>query len=226
MSADRFADLPAVNSARRELDGFSLTVAEPHVALPALLAKLHDDKLELARLTTRHASLEDVFVTLMFGGLPSPLAGLYGNVAQLRLVNGYGLFAVMTTTRPEIVIEGSDDGLTWLPYVFQYKTQAVDEAPQWVAPYQPRLDWQMWFAALGGPRQQPWIVNLCVRLLEGSPEVLALLRENPFPDGPPRYLRAQLYQYEFTEWGDALVPETDWWRREYLGVYLEPFSLR
>ena len=162
----------------------------------------------------------------VFGALPLPLAGLYGSVAQLRLVNGYGLFAVMTTTRPEIVIEGSNDGRTWLPYVFPYKVQAVDEAPRWVAPYQPRVDWQMWFAALGGPRQQPWIVNLCVRLLEGRPEVLELLRENPFPEAPPRYLRAQLYEYEFTEWGDLSLPERDWWRREYLGVYLEPFSLR
>ncbi len=163
---------------------------------------------------------------MVFGALPFPLAGLYGSVAQLRLVNGYGLFAVMTTTRPEIVIEGSNDGSTWLPYVFSYKVQAVDEAPQWVAPHQPRVDWQMWFAALSGPRQQPWIVNLCVRVLEGSPEVLALLRDNPFPGAPPRYVRAQLYNYEFTEWGDASLPETDWWRREYLGVYLEPFSLR
>ena len=165
---------------------------------------------------------------LVFGGLPSPLLAAYRLFSPLRIVNGYGLFAVMTTTRPEIVIEGSDDAETWRAYVFEYKPQDLEEAPHWVAPYQPRLDWQMWFAALRDVRANPWFVRFCIRLAEGRPEVLGLLRENPFPDAPPRYLRASLYEYRFTELGADSSPEYEdgtWWRRRYLGPYLPAFSL-
>ena len=86
------------------------------------------------------------------------------------------LFAVMTRTRPEIVLEGSDNGVVWKEYGFKYKPTDVHNRPRWVAPHQPRLDWQMWFAALGSYQNNPWFVNFVFRLLQGSPEVLAFRR--------------------------------------------------
>jgi hypothetical protein len=111
-------------------------------------------------------------------------------------VNNYGLFAVMTTHRHEIQIEGSDDGQTWLPYVFKWKPGNIDRRPPFVPLHMPRLDWQMWFEALHGPGQvDVWFYQFLVRLLEGSPEVLRLLKHDPFPDHPPRYIRAMVYDY-------------------------------
>jgi len=130
----------------------------------------------------------------------------------------------MTTFRPEIVIEGSNDGENWLEYGFKYKPGDIKKSPPWVEPHQPRLDWQMWFAALGGYQNNPWFVNLMVRLLEGSPDVLRLLGKNPFPNGPPRYVRALLYEYRFTDLGTKRATG-DWWRRELKGVYFYPISL-
>src|ERR1035438_9903164 len=115
------------------------------------------------------------------GRLPAPFNAVLRYTAPLQIVNTYGLFAVMTTTRIEIVLEGSPEGESWTPYEFRYKPGNLATAPRWVAPYQPRLDWQMWFAALGNYQQNPWFVNLALRLLEGSPEVTALLASNPFP---------------------------------------------
>ena len=156
--------------------------------------------------------------------LPPALAQLYNRVSELYLTNGYGLFAVMTTTRPEIIIEGSNDGQTWLPYEFPYKAGDVNRIPAYVAPYQPRLDWQMWFAALGDYNSNPWFVSFVHRLLQGSPEVLALLAYNPFPDAPPTYIRAELYQYHFTDLSE--YSETGaWWTRQLVGSYLLPLAL-
>ncbi|MDX2226359.1 MAG: lipase maturation factor family protein [Verrucomicrobiae bacterium] len=138
--------------------------------------------------------------------------------ANLRVVNSYGLFAVMTTSRKEIVIEGSNDGRRWRPYEFVYKPGDPRRAPPFVAPHQPRLDWQMWFAALGNYQQNPWLVNMMFRILEGSPAVLEQFANNPFPDKPPRYLRAVLYEYRFTTPGERL--ETgQYWKVTPLGLY-------
>ena len=107
------------------------------------------------------------------------------------------------------------------PYEFRYKPGDVRRAPPVVAPHQPRLDWQMWFAALGTYQSNRWFVNLMVRLLQGEPSVLGLLGSNPFPNGPPHYVRARLYLYHFTRWGSR-----DWWTREERGMYFPPVSLR
>lgn len=139
-------------------------------------------------------------------------------------VNTYGLFAVMTTTRPEIIVEGSDDGKTWQAYEFKYKPGDLRRRPAFVAPHQPRLDWQMWFAALGDYQQNPWFVEFCRRLLEGSPDVLKLMGRNPFPAAPPRYIRAQLYDYQFSNFKQRRE-QGIWWRREFRGEYLPPVSL-
>ncbi|HXE90344.1 MAG TPA: lipase maturation factor family protein [Terriglobales bacterium] len=146
-------------------------------------------------------------------------------VYPFRLVNTYGLFAVMTTSRGEIVLEGSNDGVTWQEYEFKYKPGDVMRRPRWVAPHQPRLDWQMWFAALGSPRNHPWVIRLMVRLLEGRPEVLALLEKNPFPEKPPRFVRARFYEYRFTTREERRQTGA-WWSRDLRGVYVPEIALR
>jgi hypothetical protein len=163
-----------------------------------------------------------------FGGdLQEPLLFLVRATAPFELVSSYGLFAVMTTTRPEIIVEGSEDGDHWLAYEFRYKPGDLQRAPRWAAPHQPRLDWQMWFAALGNYREREnlWFVEFASRLLEGSPPVLALLEKNPFPNRPPRFVRAMAYNYTFTDW-ETHRRTGAWWKREPLGVYLPAIGIR
>jgi hypothetical protein len=155
---------------------------------------------------------------------PAPVAWLHRQTYPWHSINQYGLFADMTTNRLEIVLEGSADGITWLPYEFPHKPGAPDRAPDFVAPHQPRADWQMWFAALGNYRNNPWLVSLCVRLLEGKPEVTDLLLVNPFREAPPRMIRASLYRYRFTT-RDERKQTGQWWAREARGLYLPAFSL-
>jgi predicted DCC family thiol-disulfide oxidoreductase YuxK len=152
-----------------------------------------------------------------------PMIAVYQWTAPFRTFNQYGLFAVMTTSRPEIIIEGSNDGVNWEPYEFKYKPGDPGRRPKFVAPHQPRLDWQMWFAALTSYQRNPWLINFCARLLEGSPQVLALLKRNPFPDAPPRFVRAVLYEYHFTNPAERRATG-NWWRRDYKGIYLPPVS--
>jgi hypothetical protein len=156
---------------------------------------------------------------------PRPLVAIVRAASPLRSINGYGLFAVMTTTRPEIVVEGSDDGVTWRGYGFPWKPGALSRAPAFVAPHQPRLDWQMWFAALGTCRENPWFVRFLDRLLAGSPPVLGLLAENPFPQAPPRRIRTTLYDYRFTTVA-ARRKDGTWWTRQELGPYCPELPLR
>ncbi|MEY2574148.1 MAG: lipase maturation factor 1, partial [Verrucomicrobiota bacterium] len=155
---------------------------------------------------------------------PRPIAAMAGSLESFRIVNGYGLFRVMTKSRPEIVIEGSADGVEWRPYEFRWKAGALDRAPGWVAPHQPRLDWQMWFAALGNYRRNPWFVSLLERLLHNTPEVTRLLARNPFPDAPPTYVRAKLFDYRFTS-GEERRATRAWWKREERGDYIPAVSL-
>jgi hypothetical protein len=155
---------------------------------------------------------------------PRVLANLYEKLEPFRIVNGYGLFRVMTKDRGEIVLEGSADGIDWLPYEFKWKPGDVKRAPRWCAPHQPRLDWQMWFAALGTPRENPWFVTLIYRLLQGSHEVDGLLANNPFPHNPPRYIRAMFYRYRFTTVNELRKTGARW-KREELREYLPTLSL-
>ena len=155
---------------------------------------------------------------------PKPIFSLYEWVSPLRTFNSYAWHPAMPPSRPEVVIEGSDDGVAWLEYVFKYKPGDVNRRPTFVAPLQPRLDWQMGLAGLVDYRRNPWIGNFCLRLMQGSPGVLALLERNPFPDAPPRYLRAVLYEYHFTDPGTRRKTGA-WWRRERKGDYLPPTAL-
>jgi len=156
---------------------------------------------------------------------PKAVVRAVGQVAPWCFAGRYGLFAVMTTQRPEITVEGSDDGIVWRAYAFKYKPGDLDRAPRFVAPHQPRLDWQMWFASLSNFRRNPWFVSFCKRLLEGSPDVLSLLAKNPFPDKPPRYLRATIINYHFTD-PEEKRASGRYWKRDAEGrLYLPPISL-
>ncbi len=154
---------------------------------------------------------------------PEWLANFYEQLEAFRIVNGYGLFRVMTKDRDEIVIEGSHDGSDWVPYEFKWKPGDLKRAPGWCAPHQPRLDWQMWFAALESPQQNPWLVGLIARLLEGAPDVTALLARNPFPEKPPQYVRARFYRYRFTN-NEERRQTGAWWKRQELREYLPTIS--
>ena len=164
-----------------------------------------------------------VMISLRQLSIPLPPGGaeVVHAVAPFDIVNSYGLFAVMTTTRPEIVVEGSNDGADWQAYEFPYKPGDLRRPPPVVEPGQPRLDWQMWFAALGSYQENRWFPNFMLRLLQGEPAVLRLLAHNPFPNAPPKYVRARLYIYHFTKWGSR-----DWWTREERGLYFPAVSLR
>jgi hypothetical protein len=166
-----------------------------------------------------------IFFTGTFGSrVPRGLGPIY----SFSTFNNYGLFSVMTTERPEINIEGTLDGENWKPYVFRHKPGPLDRAPVWTAPHQPRLDWQMWFAALGDYRRNTWLANLMTRLLQGEPSVLELMGDNPFQDEPPKQVRAVIYRYELTN-RDERSGTAKWWKRRdrmlyapILGVEIEP----
>jgi hypothetical protein len=147
-----------------------------------------------------------------FERVPGVLRAALEAAGPFHLTSGYGLFAVMTKRRPEIVIEGSSDGQVWAPYEFEWKPGDPRERPRFVAPHQPRLDWQMWFAALGDYRRNPWLMSFMQRLLEGSGPVLALLAKNPFAEAPPRYVRAMVYDYHFST-PEVRAAEGVWWTR-------------
>ena len=139
-------------------------------------------------------------------------------LAPFRIANQYGLFAVMTRERDEIEFQGSNDGKTWIAYPFRYKPQDPAEPPGVFAPYQPRFDWNLWFASLGPLSQNPWVETAEIMLLEGSRDVLALFRSDPFKDKPPSQVRAVLWQYGFTTPEEKRRTGQWWWRKE-LGLY-------
>jgi len=141
-----------------------------------------------------------------------------------RIANRYGLFAVMTRGRYEIEFQGSNDGQTWTAYPFRHKPQELDKPPRIYAPYQPRLDWNLWFASLGEWRDNPMVLRTERRLLSNDHDVLTLFAANPFPQGPPRQVRAVLWQYWFTSMEEKRQHGL-WWRRELLGLYAPAIQL-
>lgn len=156
--------------------------------------------------------------------LLSPRQAMNASFDQLHLVNTYGAFGSVGRRRPEIILEGTADStLTaftrWLPYEFKGKPGDVNRLPGLVSPYHYKLDWQIWFAAMSDYRHHPWLVHLVYQLLTGYPDAKALLEHNPFPQEPPRFIRAELYEYRFTRPG-----EPGWWKRERLGSYLPPLA--
>jgi predicted DCC family thiol-disulfide oxidoreductase YuxK len=152
------------------------------------------------------------------GNYPSIFVAIANAIRPLHLFNSYGLFAVMTTSRPEIIILGSDDRENWFPYEFKWKPGIVTNKPEFVAPHQPRLDWQMWFAALSNYERNPWLIQFMIRLLQGSRPVIELLGSNPFPDSPPKYLQALVYDYRFSD-TETRNRDGSWWNRKLLRPY-------
>jgi predicted DCC family thiol-disulfide oxidoreductase YuxK len=160
-----------------------------------------------------------------FGGSPPALAQATDRVIEpLHIVSGYGLFAVMTTERDEIVIEGSSDSVDWHEYQFRYKPGDVARRPLWNIPHQPRLDWQMWFAALEDPRRLRWFAGFLEKILKNEPAVTALMEKNPFPGKPPVYVRALFYDYTYS--GAEEKARGQWWDRRLLGVYFPVVQLK
>ena len=156
-------------------------------------------------------------IRLPFRSLQLPIAPVAA-LEPFRIANQYGLFAVMTRGRYEIEFQGSSDGQNWTPYFFRYKPQALNEVPGIYAPYQPRFEWNLWFASLGDWQQSNFVALTEERLLQNDPDVLALFRGNPFASAPPRYLRAVLWQYWFTEMREK-KSTGNWWKRNLLGLY-------
>jgi len=135
-----------------------------------------------------------------------------------RIANRYGLFAMMTRGRYEIEFQGSDDGQTWLIYPFRFKPQDPSKPPGIYAPYQPRFDWNLWFASLSSWRQEPIVLRTEQNLLRGDGDVLLLFAGNPFPHAPPRQVRVVVWQYWFTTPAEKRSLGL-WWRRQLLGLY-------
>ena len=172
------------------------------------------------------AILSTLFTLQSLGAnLPAAARSLISTAAPFAITSTYGLFATMTTIRPEIVIEGSSDGSVFREYEFRYKPGDPNRRPPWVAPHQPRLDWQMWFAALGSYRENVWFLNLLARILQGNGVVLSQLESNPFPDAPPKVVRARVYEYRFTDFSTRARTGA-WWTRTPAGLYVPPVSLQ
>ncbi|XP_041261521.1 lipase maturation factor 2 [Onychostruthus taczanowskii] len=156
---------------------------------------------------------------------------MFGAVERFQVVNSYGLFRRMTGVggRPEVILEGSYDGHSWTEIEFMYKPGNVSAAPAVVAPHQPRLDWQLWFAALGPHQSSPWFSALVLRLLQGQPDVIRLVQTDesryPFHGRPPTFLRAQLYKYWFTAPNEGSPGAAPWWRRQHVQEFFPAVSL-
>ena len=142
-----------------------------------------------------------------------------------HFANRYGIFAIMTTKRYEIIFEGSDNNFEWKEYLFFYKPSEVTRRPRRISPYQPRIDWQAWFLPFTSPQNEPWMKHFIYHLLKGTPEVLKLIRDNPFASKPPKYVRAIVYDYVFTSFEEKKATGA-WWKREYVGIFCHPLNLK
>ena len=193
-----------------------LTTMPPALDRPGFGLRVGRGILVAALATASVASMLVRFIST--DSLPAPVPLMLRTIAPLRSVNGYGLFANMTTSRPEIMIEGSRDGRTWTPYVFRWKPGEPTRRPAFMQPHMPRLDWQMWFAALQGTQRAHWFRPFLARLAEGSPPVLGLLAADPFPEGVPRHLRSTVHLYEFST-PEERADTGRWWTRRFVGPY-------
>lgn len=158
--------------------------------------------------------------------LASPHQAMNTSFIPLDLVNTYGAFGTVGRERLNVVFEGTDaavpdDHAVWKAYPYQGLPVDLNERPRQIAPYQPRLDWQMWFAAMGSPAQYPFTINVVWKLLHNDPATLGLFADNPFPDHPPKFIRARLYKYKFAPPGN---PAGAYWTREVVGDWLPPLS--
>ncbi len=198
-------------------------------------SQMQDNAEKRAKISAEHPftslrlALYAVALTWTFYATTVPLVRMFWHTAPLpsgpvaalepfRVANQYGLFAVMTPHRYELEFQGSNDGDHWAAYPFRYKPQNVEERPRIYAPYQPRFDWNLWFASLGSWREYPIVPRTEELLLENDRTVLGLFAGNPFPDAPPRFIRAVLWQYWFSTPAEKRAQGV-WWRRKLLGTY-------
>jgi hypothetical protein len=181
------------------------------------------ESFKIAKLTFTSVALAWIFYATtaeliwMFSALPLP-AEPVAAIEPFRIANRYGLFGIMTRGRYEIEFQGSENGKNWVLYPFRYKPQDLDKPPGIYAPYQPRFDWNLWFASLGSWQDYPIVPRTELRLLSNDKDVLALFASNPFPQEPPREVRAVIWQYWFTTMAEKRATGL-WWRREYIGLY-------
>jgi hypothetical protein len=203
----------------REIRESNLTILQPRRSVLESIRRRVLIAFGVVAFLVGAAQLDD-----LFGGRQSdggPVTALRARLDPFHLVNSYGLFAVMTTTRPELTVEGSLDGIEWRAYRFKYKPGPLDQAPAVVPFHMPRLDWQMWFAGLQERNPPRWLEGFARRLFERSPQVIGLLANDPFPNEPPRYVRIMAADYRFT---NAAMRRNSgqWWlahnRRFYLPV--------
>ena len=211
-------------------DDAALQKCLPQRLVPAIVRRARTHPTKTLSMVVGACGLALVFLSLVemdlrFGGSP-PVAvrKIEQWIEPLRLVSSYGLFAVMTTERDEIIVEGSYDGSDWREYEFRYKPGDVARRPPWNISHQPRLDWQMWFAALDDPRRVNWFPHFLERLLENEPTVTALLDRNPFAEKAPQYIRAQFYDYTFSSAADRR--RGVWWQRRRIGLYFPEARLK
>lgn len=201
--------------------------AKPEESPPATEEEKTQTKSHL--LTTARSAVSAFVLTWIFYATALPLVQMFWREAPLpvgpvvglepfRIANQYGLFAVMTPHRYEIEFQGSNDGEHWVAYPFRYKPQGLSERPRIYAPYQPRFDWNLWFASLGSWRQNPLVPQTEELLLENDRDVLGLFAGNPFPNAPPRLVRAVLWQYWFSTLEQKHTAGV-WWQRQFLGAY-------
>jgi hypothetical protein len=199
--------------------------SNPPPAHPARLHALSILKISIASTCLVLVAYATTFelLAMIAPGLPLPAAPV-ALLEPFRIANRYGLFASMTQGRYEIEFQGSQDGMHWTPYLFRYKPQLLAERPRIYAPYQPRFDWNLWFASLGDWEQNTIVPLTQQRLLQGDRDVLGLFAGNPFPADPPRFVRTVLWQYWFTSL-DQKRSTGAWWRRTLLGRYSPTLTL-
>ncbi len=238
LAAPESAPAPPIEPSAEPASGLAAPAPRESVSTPAFLAARPRPS-PLRRLSTHLAALRLALAVVLLtwiayattaeligiplGGIPLPTAPL-AILEPFRIANQYGLFAVMTSGRYEIEFQGSEDGQNWVAYPFRNKPQALNQPPGLYAPYQPRFDWNLWFASLGDWQQNQIVPITEERLLVNDSAVLSLFRSNPFPQMPPRYVRAVLWQYWFTSMAQKRSTG-DWWRRQLLGLYAPELTL-
>lgn len=199
------------------LEKIGLHAPQPHLLAPA--ADNVVSAIALVLIVLQAANLWNHF-------MPNAIcARLLNWVRPFHLANRFGIFAIMTTKRYEIVIEGSYDGMEWKEYGFYYKPSELTRRPRRISPFQPRLDWQVWFLPFETFEASEWYQMFLVKLLQGNQDVLKLIRHNPFPNAPPRHIRTQMYEYEYSDW-QTRKKTGQWWTRKLLFTYSPPISLK
>jgi len=213
------------------LNLLTIVLALPMIALPSSGAKNLAAPWMIHRVALAGAAVIVALLSVKpVRNMISPNQAMNASFNPLHLVGTYGAFGSITRSRYEVIVEGTDDSVVtpstvWREYEFEGKPGAVWRMPPPVAPYHLRLDWLMWFAAMGDWHDQPWFLPFVEKLLRNDPDTLALLRASPFQQHPPRFIRASLYRYDFTT-PDVHRQTDDWWHRQRMGVWFPPTSLR